>query len=173
MKINLTILAAAIIICAAFSFEASAQANAPKAKQGKICGNPKLKCRTGDMTFPAYEIAFESPRGNYVVAESETFYAIVLKSAKLKADYSDCETAISEKERLQMQTLFPDNKVFALKCSDAGSLYYTNFADNTSFIAVYAGKNVAEANAFLKIVQKDGKFKGASVRRTRAQINGT
>lgn len=172
MKTILTI-SAWLIMCAAFCFDAEGQRKAPQAKLGKICGNPKLQCRTGDMTFADYEIPFESPSGNYVVVESETFYAIVLKSVKLKADYSDCETAVSEKQRTEFQALFPDNKVFALKCADAGSLYYTNFADNTSFIAVYAGRTVAEANAFLKTVRKNGKFKDATTRRTRAQINGT
>jgi hypothetical protein len=69
--------------------------------------------------------------------------------------------------------LFKDNKVFALKCSDAGDLYYTNIANDVNFIAVYAGKTLAEANNFLKTVKATGKFKGANARKMQAYVNGT
>lgn len=171
MKRNLVILAI-LAICFAFSFEINAQRKPSKAKLWKICGNPKIKCRTGDMTFQPYEIPFESPRGNQVIVESEAFYAVILRSVKLK-NYENCENAISEKERLEVQNLFPNNKVFALKCLDAGSIYYTNTTDNTSFIAVYAGKTLTEANNFLKTVRANAKYKSTNIRKMQAQINGT
>lgn len=173
LKRCLAISVAVLILSFVFSSEAAAQRKSSKPKAGAICGNLKVKCQTGDMTFQPHEIPFETPRGNRVIAESELFYAIVLRSVKLKNDYSDCETAISETERLKIQESFADNKVFAQKCLEAGSLYYTGFAGNTSFIAVYAGKTLAEANKFLKVVQTNGKHKGAFVRKTQAQINGT
>lgn len=172
MKGKLAFLAA-LAVCFVFSFGVNAQRKSAKAKLWKICGNPTVKCRTSDMTFQDYEIPFESPHGNSVIVETEPFYAIVLKSVKLKKDYSNCETAVSENERLEIQKLFPRNKAFALKCLDAGSLYYFNFADDISFIALYAGKTLAEANGFLKTVQATGKYKGVYVRKTQAQVNGT
>ncbi len=159
-------------ICFVCSLNANAQ---KKAEFGKICGNPNVKCRTGDITFQDYEIPFEMPQGNTVIVDSEPFYAVILKSVKLPAD-GDCENIFSENERLKIQGIFPDNKVFALKCSDAGSLYYTSnpdIADDVNFIAVYAGKTAAEAKNFLKAVQATGKFKGAYLRRMQAGINGT
>lgn len=171
MKRNLTVLAM-LIFCFVFASEVTAQRKLTKAKLGKICGNPKIKCRTGKMTFQAHEIPFEILRGNQIIFESEPFYAIVLKSVKLKGKIN-CENAISENERLKIQKLFPNNKVFALKCADAGDLYYTNIADDINFIAVYAGKTLTEANSFLKTAQATGKYKGANVRKMQAQINGT
>jgi len=95
-----------------------------------------------------------------------------LKTVKLNLEVN-CENTISEEERLEIQKLFTNNKVFALKCSDADDLYYTNVANDVNFIAIYAGKTLTEANGFLKTVQATGKFKGANVRRMQAEINGT
>lgn len=140
-------------------------------KQGKVCGDPNVKCRTGEINFESYEIPFEIPR-NYIVAESEWFYAIVLKSSKPK-ESEDCETQITETERLAVQKLFPSNKVFAHKCDEPGLLYYKGVAFNTVFLAVYGGKTLAEAKKFLKIVQFSGKFEGAYIKKLQAQFNGT
>ncbi|MGI8786450.1 MAG: hypothetical protein ACR2HG_01640 [Pyrinomonadaceae bacterium] len=173
IKTKFTFLVIAAFICVAFSFDANAQRKPLKAKLGTICGNPQVKCRTGDLTFQAHEIPFEIPRNsNPVIVESEPFYMIVLKTVKINSKVN-CGNAISENERLEIQKLFPDHKVFALKCSDAGDLYYTNIADNVNFIAVFAGKTLTEAKNFLQIVQATQKFKGANIRRTQAQINGT
>lgn len=141
------------------------------AKTWKICGNPNIKCRTV-AGFQKHEIGFEIPKGNTVIADSEPFYAIVLKTVKLSPS-ANCDNAISEKERLEIQALFPRNKVFALKCSEAGDVYYTNVANDVNFIAVYAGKTLAAANGFLKTVKATGKFKGANLRKMQAGINGT
>lgn len=172
-KRNFILWTVLIVLCCAFPFGANAQRKNAKMKLGKICGNPQVKCRTGDVTFQPHEIPFElfSSR-NTVIAESEPFYTIILKTVKLTPE-NNCENAISEKERLDIQKLFPDHKVFALKCSDAGDLYYTNVANNVNFIAVYAGKTLSEAKNFLKTVQATGKFKGANLRKTQANINGT
>ena len=161
------------VICAAFSIQVEAQRKTTKATLGKICGNPQLKCRIGDMTFQDHEIPFEIPvSSNSVIVESETFYAVILKTVKLNTK-TNCENAISENERLEIQQLFPDHKVFALKCSEAGDLYYTNVSDNLNFIAVYAGKNMTEANSFLKKIKAANKFAGANLRKMQAGINGT
>ena len=160
------------IMCSSFSLNIVAQKRPAKAKLGKICGNPQIKCRTGDTVFQKHEIGFESPKNNTVIYDSEPFYAIILKTVRLNSKVS-CENAISEDERLEIQKMFAENKVFALKCSDAGEVYYTNIADNVNFIAVYAGKTQTEADSFLKTVKATGKFKGAIIRRMQAGINGT
>ena len=41
------------------------------------------------------------------------------------------------------------------------------------FVAVYAGRTLAQANAFLKTVQATKKFAGIRVRRMQVGINGT
>lgn len=157
----------------AFPFGTNAQRKSSRQKSGKICGNPNVKCRTGDLTFQPHEIPFEIPKGdNNVIVDSEPFYAVMLKTVKLSPKVN-CENAVSETERLQIQEMFSNNKVFALKCSDAGDLYYTNIANNVNFIAVYAGKTLIEAENFLQTVQSSGKFKGANLRRMQATINGT
>lgn len=159
-------------VCLAFAPNGHAQKRKPKVVLGKVCGNPNIKCKSGDYIFGKHELPFEVPSRNVVIYESEPFYAIVLKSYKTK-DYTNCENAISERDRLEIQDMFPNNKVFALNCLEPGSLYYTNVAVDVNFIAVYAGKTLAEANKFLKTVQSTGKFKGIKVRKMQSGINGT
>jgi hypothetical protein len=159
-------------MCFAVPLYVNAQRRPAKAKTGKICGNPQVRCRTGNVTFQAHEIPFVIPKGGTVIIDSEPFYAVILKTVKLNSDVN-CENAISEEERLEIQELFINNKVFALKCSDAGDLYYTNVTNDVNFIAVFADKTLTEADRFLKTVQSTGKFKGANVRKMQAGINGT
>lgn len=163
-----TVFAAAFI---AFPFGVEAQMK--PAKLGKICGNPQVKCRTGDLVFQKHELAFEIPKsGNTVIVDSEPFYTVILKTVKFTNEVN-CENAVSEDERLKIQKLFADHKVFALKCSEAGDVYYTNIAQDISFIAIYAGKTLTEAKSFLKVIKATGKFKGANARKMQATINGT
>lgn len=173
-NLRLVVQATFLLICFSFiSANVEAQKTSAKTKLGKICGNPQNKCRTNDDFFQEYEIPFEIPtNSNVVIVESEPFYAVVLKTVAANSEIN-CESAISETERIEIQDLFPANKVFALKCSDAGNLYYTNIAGDVNFIAVYAGKTLTEAKKFLETIKATGKFKGANIRRTRAGFNGT
>lgn len=158
-----------IIICApAFVVSAQKRVN----NLPKICGNPSVKCRTGNMAFKHYELAFEVPARGAVISDSEPFYAIILKTVKLNSGVN-CENAVSEDERVKIQKLFPNNKVFALKCADAGDVYYTNIANDVSFIAVFAGKSLSEAQNFLTTVQHTGRFGRVNLRKMQALINGT
>jgi hypothetical protein len=166
------LLAVISAVCVIFPFAANAQPRNPKIQLGKVCGNPQLKCRTGSFEFGKHELAFEVPRGDNVISDSEPFYAVILKTVKLQNNVN-CENAVSENERLEIQKMFPRNKVFALKCSDAGDVFYTNVADNINFIAVYAGRSLTETFFFLKTLQTSGKFKGANIRKMQAGINGT
>ncbi|MBV9958897.1 MAG: hypothetical protein JO360_10765 [Acidobacteria bacterium] len=146
---------------------------------GKICGDPTLKCPGGE-SFEPHDLPLRFPQ-NAVIYESEPFYAVILKSAKLGP--SDCEKIIPEDERREAQSAFPKNKVFTSRCSEAGQLYYealndrgnatSMLSDNFHFMAVYAGTSKAQAEQMLKTVQATNKFPGANIRRMRIGFNGT
>lgn len=142
-----------------------------KAKQGKVCGDPTVKCKGGE-NFQAYDLGFDLGK-QFTIYESEYFYGIVLKSAKMP-EWGDCANPqFPESERMPIQEMFPNNKVFALNCVDTGTNYYTGVSDKTAFIAVYAGRTLAEANKFLKTVKETGRFTGIRVRKMQIGINGT
>jgi hypothetical protein len=96
---------------------------------------------------------------------------VILKSVPVPKD--NCDTFISEPDRLAAQLHFPNNKVFTSRCADPGTISYTNINPRTHFMAVYAGLTQAQANRMLVTVQATGKFPGAYVRRIRAGMNGT
>jgi len=166
---NLRLMTSALFLT--FPIFGLSTASQTRAQLGTICGDPTARCRTRE-NFQPYELPFETGK-NYVIVESKPFYAVILKSIKLNADQSNCDKAVTERERTDAQALFPHNMVFAMRCWESGQNSYTNVADGVSFMAVYAGQTQAQANAFLKTIVATGKFKGASVRRMRAQINGT
>ena len=145
-----------------------------KPLQGKICGNPNIKCKTDVQLFNTSDIQFEAPR-NSTIYESENFYAVILKSSTIQDFFGGdetCKAVDTEAERLSTQLLFPNNKVFSQRCG-YDSLYYTGVKENTVFLAVYAGKTLAGAQTFLKVVNDTGKFKGAYIKRLKAEFNGT
>ena len=145
-----------------------------KPLQGRICGNPNAKCNTSPEFFSPNDIRFEVPK-NSLISQSEAFYAVILKSDKINdifGDETDCKAVDTEEDRLAAQSLFPNNKVFSQRCG-YDSLYYTGVQENTVFLAVYAGKTLAQAQNFLKNVDATGKFKGAYIKKLRAEFNGT
>jgi hypothetical protein len=160
-----------ISLAALFSIFYLAANGQTKSQLGMICGDPTARCRTRE-NFQPYELPFETGK-KFVIAESKLFYAVILKSVKLNADQSNCDKAIPEGDRADAQALFPHNMVFVMRCWESGQNSYTNVTDGVSFMAVYAGQTLAQANAFLKTVKATGKFNGATIRRMRAQINGT
>ena len=116
-----------------------------------------------------YELPFDTGK-NYSIAESEFFYAVIIESRKIKLE-ENCEEAFTERRRLEIQKMFPNNKVFVLKCFEPGLNYYTNVADDIGFLGVFAGRTNTESSAFLETVKS--KFPGAVLRRMKAGINGT
>lgn len=141
-----------------------------KPQRGAVCFDPNVKCKT-TATFEPHDLPFRIP-ANAVIWESEFFYAVILNSVK----YTDatCETSfIPEAQRLEAQALFPDRKVFASRCAFPGNLFYTGVSQNANFMAVYAGRNAAEAARTLSTVKATGKFPNAYVRRMSAGFNGT
>lgn len=133
----------------------------------RICNDPSVPCRTSNK-FEPHELPF-TVSINSVIEETEPFFAVILKSVR----DSECSRFVPESERLQAQRLFPNNKVFASRCGDAGSVYYTNTAPNTQFMAVFAGRTRAEAQRFLDTVRATGRYPNANIRRMRAGFNGT
>ena len=155
----------AFVVCA-LSFVASSEA---QSRRGQICGDPTVRCPGGGQNFSAHDLQFRIPR-NAVIWESEMFYAIILRSVKAG---DNCETHVSEDERLEAQALFPNNKVFADRCPEPGNLFYTNTNSAYRFMAVYAGTTRAEAGRVLAKVKATRKYPTANLRRMSAGFNGT
>ena len=159
-----------IVVAAAFlAFVSAVDAQRRTTRHFAVCGNPNTACPSA-ATFEPHDLPFRVPR-NAVIWETELFYAVILKS--MNAPDENCEAHIPETERTAAQTLFPDRKVFASRCVEPGTLYYTNTRPNTRLMAVYAGRSLAEANRVLAAAKATGKFPGAFVRRMRAGFNGT
>lgn len=165
LKISCAVIIVVVTLCAVSFAQTRGKARPQK---GKICGDPTAACKT-EGYFEPNDLKFVIPK-NAVIWESETFYAIVLKS--MKQD-DNCEKFIPETQRLEAQALFPKNKVFTSRCDMGGSLYYTGVDNNFYFMAVYGGKTKAEAARLLQTVKATGKFPGANIRRMSAGFNGT
>src|SRR6185436_19034231 len=127
------------------------------AKRGSICGNPQLPCKTVG-TFKPNDLPFRVPE-NSVIFDTELFYAVVLKSVRTTED--NCDVFVSEDDRLQAQSLFPENKVFASRCVDIENLFYTGVNPNVRILAVYAGTTLPEAQRMLAEVKAKGRYSGA------------
>ena len=118
--------------------------------------------------FKPHELCFETPKDEIARAEyrSEPFYAVMLKTAE--------RCSIAEKERLEIQALFPRNKVFSnsFQCGEDSeeNINYTNVAEKVGFLAVYAGPTPADAAKLMLEVQATGRFAGANVRKMQAVL---
>ena len=148
---------------------AAAQRRPKAARPAAVCGDPTARCRT-TVEFQPHQLPFELP-ANAVIFETEKFYMVVLKSARRVT--SDCATTIPEAERLEAQKLFPRHKVFASRCYEPDELYYEGVLPETMFMAVYAGRTRAAADAVLAKVKASGRFPGAYLKRTSSGFNGT
>lgn len=130
--------------------------------QGKVHPDPGASCQD----FKSYHLCFDLPNDGIARREyfSEPFYAIILKTTE--------PCSISEKERLQVQKLFPRSKVFSVRfgCIDdiEEFIRYTNVNDKFGFLAVHAGATANEANTRLSEVKATGKFPGANIRKMQA-----
>jgi len=140
-----------------------------RAQHASICGNPQVPCKTS-VKFEPYDLTFRVPK-NAVIYDTELFYAIILKSVGTSED--DCDVFVPESDRLAVQALFPDHKVFSSRCPDVETLFYTNISSKHRIMAVYAGSTLVEARRLLESVKATGKFPGANIRRMRTGFNGT
>jgi hypothetical protein len=159
---------AGVMVMSFLAPSTAAQRRRP-AKHASVCGNPMVACKTS-VTFQPNDLPFRVPQ-NAVIFDTELFYAIILKT--VGRDENDCKVFVAENERLRTQALFPDHKVFASRCADPETLFYTNTSPRHRIMAVYAGSTLAEANRMLQAVKATGKFPGANIRRMRTGFNGT
>jgi hypothetical protein len=162
-----------LVICAfVFALVASASAQRrARQRHWTLCPDPTVACRTS-FQFQPYNLQFRVPLQT-AIYDTELFYAVILKSVRDESQGSDCKVFVPEAERLAAQALFPHNKVFASRCIEAGDIYYSNVAPDQQFMAVYAGRTLAEARAMLARVRATGRYAGANLRRMRAGFNGT
>ena len=149
--------------------ETAANQRSAKRPRGSICGNPKEACKTS-ATFKPNDLPFRVPE-NSIIFDTELFYAVVLKSMRVKDD--NCDVFISEDERLQAQALFPENKVFGSRCVDIENLAYIGVNPDVRILAVYAGPSISDARRILALVKANGKYNDAMIRRMRTSFNGT
>jgi len=132
--------------------------------QGTIHPDP-AKPRPG---FKPHQISFETPQDGVARAEfrSAPFYAVILKTAE--------RCSVKDKERAEIQALFPANKVFypMAECDEdpEDTISYTNVNAKVGFIAVYAGDSQEQAQQFLTTVKRTGRFPGANLRRMQAVL---
>lgn len=130
--------------------------------QGKVHPGPTASCKG----FKPHHLCFDMPADGIARAEyfSVPFYAIILKTTE--------RCSASEKERLEIQDLFPRSKVFfeSFQCDDdvEEAIRYTNVNEKFGFLAVYAGATLKEANKQLAEVKAVGKFAGANIRKMQA-----
>jgi hypothetical protein len=132
--------------------------------QGRIHPDP-AKALPG---FKPHQLSFETPQNGIARPEfrSAPFYAVILKTV------ARCSPV--EKERAELQELFPANKVFApmFECEQEpqDAMRYTNVNPKLGFIAVYAGIDIEEAEEFLAGVEQMALFPGANLRRMQAVL---
>jgi hypothetical protein len=161
-----------LFVFALLTSGAGASAQRRKAPRfAAVCGDPTVRCRTS-VEFQPYQLPFVVP-ANGVIWETDKFYAVILKSVRDESKGADCNVFVPEAEREAAQALFPRNKVFASRCTEAGDLYYLGVADGVQFMAVYAGRTRAEGQAVLEKVKATGKYPGANLRRLSTGFNGT
>jgi len=132
--------------------------------QGAIDTDP-AKRRPG---FKPHQLSFETPKDGVARDEfrSQPFYAVILKTVE--------RCSAVEKERIQLQNLFPANKVFApmFECDQEpeDTIHYTNVNPKVGFIGIYAGEDLDAAERVLASVRQLGLFPGANLRRMQAVL---
>ena len=157
---------AGFALCLMFLFASDTTAQAPL----KVCADPSAPCKSPNKEFAPYELSFQLPkrlRPN-VGYKSAPFWAVLLKLKSADPD-ADCDegeySSKLENERKQVQSMFPDRKVFAdQQCPDMGAVSYTISGKNNvnTFVAVYGGATRAEAETLL--LKAKHKYPGASIK---------
>ncbi|HEV2735961.1 MAG TPA: hypothetical protein VGV85_14035, partial [Longimicrobiaceae bacterium] len=147
-------------LCVAAALAVSSAGRAGQAP-GRVCPDPARPC----PGFRAHDLSFALPADGAARAEdrSAPFYALILRTAG--------RCAVSERERLAAQALFPGRKVFATRWECDGdaesNVTYTGVDARYGFLAVYAGASRAQADSALAGVRATGRFPGANLRRMR------
>jgi hypothetical protein len=138
---------------------ASAALSADATPPGVVHPDPDVP----DPRFKPHQLPFELPADGVARAEfrSERFYAVLLASPPA--------CSVTEAQRLEIQAQFPGRKVFTTRFECDGEdeelVTYSNVKAGVGFIAVFAGRTLAEAKGFLATVLASGKYPGANLRR--------
>jgi len=142
---------------------------------GTICGKANENCAAGKY-FQPNDLTFKLPakmkwQTNYT---SNYFYAVILQSRRaVKDDHVDSDNCSKgyflESERLRVQGLFPDHKVFTSRngCYGAWGAVYTNVNYDYEFIAVFGGITQAQADS-VRSMARNKEFKDAYTKRMQA-----
>lgn len=115
-----------------------------------------------------HQLSFELPSDQVARADfkSEEFYAIILKSA--------ARCSLKNEERMEIQGMFPNNKVFMdlFGCDEyeEESITYTNTNPDYAFIAVFGGKSLEQAKQLFDQNNLAKKFPGANIRKMQAVL---
>jgi hypothetical protein len=150
--------------------KAASQTTSPPARATgprgfEICPDPKAPCISKARTFSPFELSFRlpprlQPGRTYT---SAPFYAVIIKTFENESCDADDHTASIERERIQIQKIYPSRKVFgSYSCPNLDTVDY-DFPGKldptgervllTTYLAVYAGKTAGEANEFLIYVR--------------------
>jgi hypothetical protein len=145
-------------------------------EQVAVCPDPAKPCASAEKTFAPYELTFHlpdklEPNKDY---KTRSFQAVILKTfPKFEPGGDECDggefSTKIEQQRLKLQKLFPDRKVFAgHQCPDMGAvLYQVNGRPyDQFFIAVYGGETRAEAKRV--IAQVRGKLSRPTIKEMQA-----
>lgn len=152
-------MAARSLIAAAFAVLALARVSSSFAAEGQLCPDPARPC----PGFKPHDLSFQLPANGKArpEARSASFYAVILRTT------GRCR--VTEAERVEVQALFPHNKVFSMRFECDGdvenNVTYTNVNVQYGFLAVYAGDSAAAAKELLTQVNALGRFPGANIRR--------
>jgi hypothetical protein len=131
---------------------------------GRVLPDPAAVCEGGKP----HELCFEKPKDGIARAEylSEPFYAIILKTG--------ARCSFAEAERIEVQALFPRNKVFSTRfyCDEdvEENIAYTNVDEKFGFLAVHAGPAYLDAKKLMLAVKATGRFHGANIRKMQAKL---
>lgn len=131
--------------------------------QGNVCGDPTANCSTS-FSFNAHDLPFViAGKIKFREYRSNFFYAVVLKSIKAEKDDGDC-AFVSEEERMEVQRLFPTNKVFSSRagCPET-QIIYDGVNPDYNFLAIFAGRTRLAAERVLQRVKS--RYPDANIRR--------
>ncbi|MCM3870758.1 MAG: hypothetical protein ND895_08700 [Pyrinomonadaceae bacterium] len=140
-------------------------ASAARSKGFEVCPDPNAPCDSRARKFAAYEMPFRLPANLKPGKEfnSAPFFGIIIKTYESEDCDADDHTASIERERIQIQKVYPTRKVFAsYSCPNMDALTYDfpglmdasgERALINTFIGVYAGQTVAQAKEFLVYVR--------------------
>jgi len=134
----------------------------PLVRANDVCPDPAKPCQHKDKHFDDWELSFKMPAKLLAnkTNSSASFYGIILKTYKLEDDCDGGEyIEAGEAERKQLQSQYPERKVFAsYECPNMAAVGYDfpgkwdakkEMALVTNFLAIYAGKTNAEAEELL------------------------